>query len=93
MAIKIRIPRTKWRGGPSWLDTLSHPAVRAGVAAFIILSMVVFGVFAFYYVKYQKIVDARMRGPIFTTSAQIYARPQVLEVGEKISPEAIATAA
>ena len=53
--------------------------------------MVVFGVFAFYYVKYQKIVDARMRGPIFTTSAQIYARPQVLEVGEKISPEAIAT--
>jgi penicillin-binding protein 1B len=59
------------------------------VAAFIITCTLLLGVFAFYYLRYQKIVDARMRGPIFTTSAEIFARPQLVEAGEKISADAV----
>lgn len=47
------------------------------------------GVFAFYYVRYQRIVDARMKGPIFTTSAQIYARPELVKTGEKIMADSV----
>ncbi len=60
------------------------------VAAFIIVFTLFLGVFAFYYIRYQRIVDARMSGQVFETSAQIYARPRALEVGEKASAEAIA---
>jgi len=39
-------------------------------------------VFAFIYVKYENIVDRRMSGQIFNNTAKIYARPQVIQVGE-----------
>ena len=45
--------------------------------------LVASGVFAFYYVRYDRIVEARIRGPIFSTSAKIYARPPVVSVGDK----------
>lgn len=68
---------------------MASPITRAGVAAFIIVCTVLLGVFAFYYIRYQKIVDERMSRPIFTTSAEIYARPQLVTAGEKISAEAV----
>ncbi|HZU22972.1 MAG TPA: PBP1A family penicillin-binding protein, partial [Terriglobales bacterium] len=88
MAIKIRIPG-KRRSASKLRNWAAHPATRAGVAAFIILCMLMLGVFAYYYVRYQQIVDARMKGPIFTTSAEIFARPQLVESGEKISAESV----
>ena len=49
------------------MDWGSRPAVRLGVAIFIMCCTVVLGVFAFYYIKYQRIVDARMKGRKYTT--------------------------
>src|SRR6476469_5309225 len=60
MAIKIKIPRAKGFRG-----SLKNPFLRAGLAAFLIVSLVLFGVFSYYYIKYQKIVDKRMSGQIF----------------------------
>src|SRR5882724_6133068 len=81
MAIKIKIPRVKGFRG-----SLRNPFFRAGLAAFLILSLVLFGVFSYYYIKYQKIVDKRFYGPIFANSAKIYAQPRdagYTEVGEQ----------
>ncbi len=47
-------------------------------------------VFGYLYVKYGNIVDRRMSGPIFSSAARIYARPQTVEVGEKLDPSEVA---
>ncbi|HEX7960949.1 MAG TPA: transglycosylase domain-containing protein, partial [Terriglobales bacterium] len=74
MAIKLKIPR---RQGKQL--HLSTEVVRAIAAGSIIILTVLFGVFAYYYVKYQKIVDAKMRGQIFNNAAKIYAAPYVVK--------------
>ena len=68
----------------------NDPLIRTAVAVFIILSMVIFGVFAFYHVKYERIIDRRISGPIFNTSAKIFARAEVVRVGDHTSIEEIA---
>jgi penicillin-binding protein 1B len=85
LAIRLKIPRGKGIHGH-----LSHPAVKASVAGFIIICMMFFGVFAYYYVKYQKIVDKRLHGQIFANSAKIYAAPETVRVGESLKSSAIA---
>src|SRR5438270_1642290 len=65
------------------MTRLSHPVVRAFVAAVLIICLACFGVFAYFYVKYQKIVDERIRKPIFNNAAKIYASPDVVKVGDK----------
>ncbi|HEY4676768.1 MAG TPA: PBP1A family penicillin-binding protein [Candidatus Angelobacter sp.] len=84
MAIKLKIPRVKGFRG-----SLRNPFFRAGLAAFLILSLVLFGVFSYYYIKYQKIVDARMSKPIFANTAKIYAQPRDVRIGQKADPREI----
>ena len=43
------------------------------MAAVIIVCTLFFGVFTFYYVKYQKVIDKRMHGVIFANTGKIYA--------------------
>jgi penicillin-binding protein 1B len=49
-----------------------------------------FGVFAYYYVKYDRIIERRIQGPIFASSASIYARPQAIHPGNHVSLNEIA---
>ena len=85
MAIKLKFPRAKgFRGG------LKSPIVRAAVAAVLIVCVVMFGIFSYYYIKYQKIVDKRMSGPIFANTAKIYAQPREVRIGQKADPREIA---
>jgi penicillin-binding protein 1B len=85
MAIKIKIPRVKGFRG-----SLQNPFFRAGLAAFLIISLLLFGVFSFFYIRYQKIVDKRMSGPIFANTAKIYAQPRSIRIGQKADPREIA---
>jgi penicillin-binding protein 1B len=66
--------------------------VRACLAVFFVGCTILFSVFAYYYVQYQKIVDERMSRPVFRTTAQIYGRPKVVETGDKTTAEQIAVA-
>jgi penicillin-binding protein 1B len=65
--------------------------IRTALAVFIILSMAIFGVFAFYHVKYERIINRRIRGPIFNTSAKIYGRPEILRAGDHLGVDEIAS--
>jgi penicillin-binding protein 1B len=87
LAIKLKIPRPK---GARKALSLRSPVLRAAVAAFLIFCLALFGVFSYYYVKYQKIVDKRMSGPIFANTAKIYAQPRSVRVGQKADPREIA---
>jgi penicillin-binding protein 1B len=64
--------------------------LRAGLAAFLILAMFVAGVGVFYWVRYARIVDRRLSGPIFDNTAKIYGAPELVKVGERITtPEIV----
>ena len=90
MAIKVKIPQKekKQRKPGSWAG-LSHPLVKIALLVCLVVFLTSVGVFAYYYVKYDRIVEARISGPIFSTSAKVYARPPLLEVGEKYSTEQV----
>ncbi|HEV2988444.1 MAG TPA: penicillin-binding protein, partial [Candidatus Angelobacter sp.] len=49
-----------------------------------------FGVFSYYYLKYQKIIDKRMSGQIFANTAKIYAQPRSLRTGQKADSREVA---
>lgn len=84
MAIKLKIPNSSSSGSRS-------PILRAAVAVFIMFALFCFGVFAFFYVKYDSIITKKMSGQIFSTSAKIFARPVMVHPGDKFSPSQIAT--
>ena len=77
------------KSSPSHHFTLGDPLVKMLVAAFLITGIVLLAVFAFFYVKYEGIVDRRMSGQIFNNAAKIYARPEPIEVGQKTSEQEI----
>jgi penicillin-binding protein 1B len=64
--------------------------IKAAVAAFVIVSTLFLGVFAYYYIKYEKIIDRRMSGQIFSTTARIFALPKTVRVGGSIAAREIA---
>ncbi|MFI5112933.1 MAG: penicillin-binding protein 1A [Terriglobales bacterium] len=98
MATKLKIPRAKAPAGgarsssPSLISrfSLSDPATRVASAFFLVVTLVVLGVFVGYYVKYERIINRRLHGQIFTNATKIYARPASIWVGEGITPEEIA---
>jgi penicillin-binding protein 1B len=55
------------------------------VAGFLIAGILFMATFAFLYVKYEGIVDRRMSGQIFSNAAKIYARPQIVQVGDRLT--------
>ncbi len=98
MAIKVKIPRVKApakRGRSTSQAVVSHfslsdPVVRVAATFFLVVTLVVLGVFIRYYVKYERIIDRRLHGQIFTNATKIYARPASVWVGESVTPEEIA---
>lgn len=91
MAIRVKIPRRTKKSGARKGSGASHdPVLKIAVSTFIILSTLALGVFAYFYVKYDRIIDRRMKGQIFSNAAKIYARPQLLQVGDKASLDTLA---
>ena len=61
-----------------------------GLAAFLLVSAVFLGVFTYYWFKYEKIVDRRMAGGVFSNAASIYSRPRTVSVGERMDASEVA---
>lgn len=95
MAIKLKIPtarsagqRGRSRGQGSLLAR--DPIVRIALLGFLSLSLLVVGFFTYWYVKYDRIIEQRFRGPVFASSAKIFASPQVVKIGSKLTISEIA---
>ena len=84
MKLKIRFA---WPKG-------AHPkaklALIVALAVFGIVLLTGISVFGYYYVKYQRIVDARLKQPIFANTAKIYAAPREVRPGQKLTVALIA---
>ncbi len=61
------------------------------VTGFAVVGILFLGIFAYWYIKYERIVDRRMAGPLFNNAAKIYAHPLTVEVGSRFDPQTIAT--
>jgi penicillin-binding protein 1B len=81
VAIKLKFPTSPSR--------FSLP--RAAVVTFIFVSLLFLALFAFFSVKYDGIIDKKMSGQIFSTSAKIFARPVAVHPGDRFSNRQIAT--
>ena len=88
MAIKIRIPRkTSANGGKRGFR---DPVFRFALASFAALAIFFVIFFSYFYVKYDRIIEKRFKGPVFANAAKIYAAPDVVAVGEKADLKQIA---
>ena len=88
MAIKVRIPHRKASNGKK--RGFRDPVFRFALAAFGLLALVFVVAFSYFYVKYDRIIERRFKGPVFANAAKIYAAPQTVSIGEKADLKLIA---
>ncbi len=72
-----------------------YAKILLGLSAVFIACLLVLGavgavIFGHYYFEYKTVVDARLSGPIFANTAQIYAAPREVRPGQKYTVQAIA---
>jgi penicillin-binding protein 1B len=91
LAIKIKFPKSKKAQRPGKSGFRHDPIVRTALLVFVVLAASLAGTFTYFYVKYDRIIDQKFKGTIFSNSAKIYAIPEAVQVGEKIDPPEIAT--
>ena len=84
MALKVKIAKPTTRHG--W-TTLIVGSLLAFVA---VIAIIAFAVFGYYYFRYSSIVDARLKQPLFETTAKIYAAPREVRPGQKLGMTEIA---
>src|ERR1700728_424315 len=82
MAVKVKIPDVAVR------ITAKKALIGAGIFCGVALVLGVM-VFTFYWTKYGKIVDDRLKHPLFTETAKIYAAPPEIRPGQKLTPHEI----
>jgi penicillin-binding protein 1B len=95
VAFKLKIPQRKSPNGGSngngklksriigWFA--QDPVMRLSLAAFVLFSVLVVGGFSFFFIKYNLMIEERFRGPVFTTSARIFARARTVRPGDHVS--------
>jgi penicillin-binding protein 1B len=84
MAVRIKLAKST--GKHPWAMIL----LRVALLLIVAVGLVVVGFGGFYYFKYQGIVDARLKQPLFAHTAQIYAAPREVRPGQKLSIQLLA---
>ena len=86
MPVKVKLGNRTSKGSALGAQLLRIVIVAA--LAVLILGGAVFG---YYYFKYEKVVDDRLKaGPMFANTAQIFAAPGEVRTGQKFTASAIA---
>jgi penicillin-binding protein 1B len=93
VAVKLKIPKARSGvKGKIGRRLPRDPIIRFALLAFLSASLLVVGFFSYWYVKYDRIIEQRFRGPVFASSAKIYAAPRVVRAGSSITIGEIAAA-
>ena len=84
--MRVIIKRKGWLNPPSRLVAV----VGLSLAGLVLVGCA--SVFTFYYVRYSRLIDELLQGPVFPHVSQIYAASEELTVGEKTGqPEVVAS--
>ena len=84
--MKLRIRWAKRSGKHPWASLL----LRIGLFTVAAIALVFFIVSGWFYFKYGRIVDERLKQPVFANTAKIYAAPREVRTGQKLSIHLIA---
>lgn len=84
MGVRVQFARRSLLGAILW-----HPL--GGVLAGLILAVVVVGlaIFGYYYLKFCRLVDYKLRAGPFPSTSMIFAAPQAVTLGDVMSPEEV----
>ena len=69
---------------------IANPWGRAFLIAFLVLGTAVTGLFTFYYAKYARIIEDKLRNGPFANASLLYAAPQPVMVGDPAKVEELA---
>jgi penicillin-binding protein 1B len=84
--MKVRIPRTS-----GLARFFFSPLGRTLLIVVSLMVMGVLGAFTYFYARYARVIDERLRAGVFANSAKIFAAPQSVNVGDAATPNDIAT--
>jgi penicillin-binding protein 1B len=84
MALKIRLHMPQ--GNHPWRSLL----LRIGLSLVAFAALVFLSIFGYFYIKYGRVVDERLKQPIFASTAKVYAAPREVRTGQKLSVKLIA---
>ena len=90
MAIKIKLPKRGKTARSRKQSASRDPVIRVALAVFVVVAVACTALFSYYYIKYDRIIEQRFRGPVFSNAAKIYALPPTVKAGEKIGVPEIA---
>jgi penicillin-binding protein 1B len=83
--MKLRIPR-----GSGLTRFMLGPAGRMLLIAISVMVILGLGVFTFFYAKYSRLIDQKLRAGVFANTAKIFAAPVSVAVGDTATPGEIA---
>ncbi len=84
MTLRVRLAR------PEVMQHLRLRILLVLLGLFVVAVLVGFSIFGFLYVKYQHVVDDRLKQPMFAKTAKIYAAPREVRPGQKLTVHLIA---
>jgi len=84
VAVRIQVSRRS-----SWVRVLLHPVGRIVVGAILVLLLASMGIFTFYYVRYSRLIDKKLKAGPFQSTSMVFAAPQAVAVGDELAPAEI----
>jgi len=84
MAVKVKLAMPK--GNHPWVML----ALRVALVGVVVAAVALVGISSFYYVKYEGIVDQRLKQPLFAQTAKIFAAAREVRPGQQIGIQLIA---
>jgi penicillin-binding protein 1B len=83
--MKVRVPRSA-----GLAQFVMKPAGRVVVAGFAILILLGLGTFTYFYSRYSRLIDEKLRVGPFANTAKLYAAPESVAVGDTMTPVEVA---
>jgi penicillin-binding protein 1B len=83
--MKVRIPRSA-----GFTRFILGPAGRVLILGFALFTIIGLGAFTYFYARYSRLIDEKLRVGPFANTAKIFAAPQSIAVGDVLSPPEVA---
>jgi len=80
----MKLPR-----GTRWVGAAFHPVGRVVLAASAGLVLLAFGLFTYYWLKYSRLIDEKLRAGPFQSTSMVFSAPRAVTVGDESSSEEV----
>jgi penicillin-binding protein 1B len=84
VAFRIQVPRKA-----RWAGIFFRPAGRIILGVSGALALILLGVFTYYWVKYSRLIDRKLRLGPFQSTSMVFASPRGVSVGDELRPAEI----